>query len=174
MGDDSSNQAMAMRVGRPIPAPVRPVCDDCGNTARLVLAGDSAYPYLEDHGPVWICASCQAWIGVRPRSRQHTPLGRLANADLRDAKKRLHDVLEPLVVAKMRRDGVKPFEARGKAIKWLASELNFTLSTPSIHALTLDQCEQAIRYVGEFQAARQRSGEREPPPGHGMESSGED
>ncbi|ODV43417.1 hypothetical protein AWV79_17315 [Cupriavidus sp. UYMMa02A] len=163
-----------MRVGRPIPAPVQPVCDDCGNVAQLAQAGDTAYPYLEDHGPVWICAPCQAWIGVRPRSRQHTPLGRLANAELRDAKKRLHDALEPLVVGKMRRDGVNPFEARGKAIKWLASELNFNLSTPSIHALTREQCEQAIRYISEFQAARQRSSERGPLAGHGMEASGED
>ncbi len=163
-----------MRVGRPIPAPVQHVCEYCGNVAQLAQTGDVAYPYLEDHGAVWICVPCQAWIGVRPGSRQHTPLGRLANAELREAKKRLHDALEPLVVGKMRRDGVNLFEARGKAIKWLASELNFTLSTPSIHALTREQCEQAIRYISEFQAARQRSSERGPLAGHGMESSGED
>ncbi|ODV42404.1 hypothetical protein AWV79_27395 [Cupriavidus sp. UYMMa02A] len=163
-----------MRVGRPIPATVRPVCDDCGNIARLAQTGDSAYPYLEDHGPVWICVPCQAWIGVRPRSRQRAPLGRLANAELRDAKQRLHDALEPLVAGKVRRDGVNPFEARGKAIKWLARELNFTLSTPSIHALTREQCEVSIRYVVEFQAARQRSRERVPPVAREMEASGED
>lgn len=162
-----------MRVGRPIPAPVRPVCDDCGNIAQLAQTGDSAYPYLEDHGPVWICVPCQAWIGVRPRSRQRAPLGRLANAALRDAKKRLHDALEPLVAAKMRRDGANPFEARGKAIKWLASELDFTLSTPSVHALTREQCEQAIRYVSEFQAARQRSSEQAPDTGRKKDASGE-
>lgn len=162
-----------MRVGRPIPAPVRLVCDDCGNIAQLAQTGDPAYPYLEDHGPVWIYVPCQAWIGVRPRSRQHAPLGRLANAELRDAKKRLHDALEPLVAAKMRRDGVNPFEARGKAIKWLATTLNFTLSTPSIHALTREQCEQAIRYVADFQAARQQSSEHAPDEGRKTDASGE-
>lgn len=85
-------------------------------------------PYVDDHGLVWICSTCHAWIGVRPRSRHQTPLGRLANADLRDAKKRLHDTLEPLVTAKVRRDGVNAFEARGKAIKWLAGALGMTLS----------------------------------------------
>lgn len=85
-----------MRVGRPIPAPSEPACEYCGNKA-LARAGDSVYPYHEDHGPVWICPPCQAWIGVRPRSRQLAPLGRLAHAGLREAKGRLHEALEPLV-----------------------------------------------------------------------------
>ncbi|QYY33749.1 DUF3268 family zinc-finger domain-containing protein (plasmid) [Cupriavidus pinatubonensis] len=155
-----------MRVGRPIPAPVVPVCDICGNSAQLAQAADPMYPYLEDHGPVWICVPCQAWIGVRPRSRQHAPLGRLANAALRDAKKRLHDALEPLVAAKIRRDGVNPFEARGKAIKWLAAELGFSLSTPSIHALSFEQSEQAIQYLAKFQASRQRTKPAQRSTGH--------
>lgn len=106
-----------MRVGRPIPAPLQPLCDYCGGKAHLAHVGDEAYPYGADHGAVWVCSSCQAWIGVRSRSRLHAPLGRLANADLRVAKKRLHDALEPFVAAKLRRDGANPFEARGKAIK---------------------------------------------------------
>lgn len=77
------------------------------------------------------------------------------------------------MAAKMRRDGANPFEARGKAIKWLASELDLTLSTPSVHALTREQCEQAIRYVSEFQAARQRSSEQAPDTGRKKDASGE-
>ncbi|MBP0633703.1 zinc-finger-containing protein [Cupriavidus sp. AcVe19-1a] len=143
-----------MRVGRPIPAPPQPVCDDCGAKANLARPGDETYPYLEDHGPVWICAACQAWIGVRARSKHNTPLGRLANAALRERKSQLHDALEPLVAAKMRRDGVNSFEARGKAMKWISASLGMEVATPSIHALSLEQCEQAIRYVEEFQASR--------------------
>ena len=41
-------------------------------------AGDEAYPYREDHGPLWLCADCQAWIGIFPRSTRNVPLGRLA------------------------------------------------------------------------------------------------
>ncbi|UIF88360.1 zinc-finger-containing protein [Cupriavidus sp. UYPR2.512] len=143
-----------MRVGRPIPALPQPVCDNCDAKASLARAGEETYPYLEDHGPVWICAACQAWIGVRARSKHNTPLGRLANAALRECKSQLHDALEPLVAAKMRRDGVNAFEARGKAMKWLIAALGLEVATPSIHALSLEQCEQAIRYVEEFQASR--------------------
>lgn len=145
-----------MRVGRPIPAPPQPLCDYCGGKAVLARVGEEAYPYLEDHGPVWICSPCQAWIGVRARSKQHTPLGRLADAALRERKSRLHDALEPLVTAKMRRDGVNAFEARGKAMKWLIGSLHIPVDSPSIHALSLEQCEQAIQFITEFQASRGR------------------
>jgi hypothetical protein len=84
------------------------------------------------------------------------PLGRLANAALRDAKSRLHDALEPLVAAKMRRDGVNAFDARGKAMKWVIASLGLEVDTPSIHALSLEQCEQAIGYIADFQASRRR------------------
>ncbi|KAF7964113.1 hypothetical protein AWV80_02135 [Cupriavidus sp. UYMU48A] len=143
-----------MRVGRPIPALPQPVCDYCGARALLASAGEEAYPYLDDHGPVWICVACQAWIGVRTRSKHNVPLGRLANAALRERKMRLHDALEPLVAAKIRRDRVNAFEARGKAMKWLIASLDLDVTTPSIHALSLEQCEQAIRYTAEFQASR--------------------
>jgi hypothetical protein len=143
-----------MRVGRPIPLPPQPCCDYCGERARLLHAGDDGYPYLENHGPLWVCLGCQAWIGVRPRSKQNPPLGRLADAALRDAKSRLHDALEPLVAAKMRRDGVNPFEARGKAMKWVIATAGLEASSPSIHVLSLEQCEQAIRCIDDFRAAR--------------------
>lgn len=143
-----------MRVGRPIPAPTHPACGYCGAKASLARAGDRTYPYGEDFGPVWICEPCQAWIGVRGRSKNHTPLGRLANAALRDAKNRLHRSMEPLVSAKMRRDGVSVFEARGKAVKWLATSLGFELNSGSIHELSLEQCERAIRHIAAFQASR--------------------
>ncbi|MCY1252529.1 zinc-finger-containing domain protein [compost metagenome] len=105
---------------------------------------------------MWICSPCQAWIGVRARSKQHTPLGRLADAALREKKSRLHDALDPLVTAKMRRDGVNAFEARGKAMKWLIASLRIPVDSPSIHALSLEQCEQAIQCIAEFQASRGR------------------
>jgi len=71
-------------------------------------------------------------------------------------KSRLHDALEPLVAAKMRRDGVNAFEARGKAMKWLIGSLGIEVSSPNIHTLSLEQCEQAICFIAEYQASRRR------------------
>lgn len=143
-----------MRVGKPVKALPQPVCDYCGARAALARAGDDAYPYRDDHGPVWICKTCQAWIGVHARSTRNVPLGRLADAALRDAKSRLHDVLEPLVAGKVRRDQVNAFEARAKAIRWVSTQLGFDPVPASLHAFTLDQCEEALRYVNAFAAAR--------------------
>jgi len=150
-----------MRVGRPVKALPQPVCDYCGQKATLARTGDTAYPYREDHGPVWICIACQAWIGIHSRSTRNVPLGRLADAALREAKSRLHDALEPLVAAKVRRDAVNLFSARAKALHWVATELDFDPVPPSIHDMTSDQCQQALRYVEAFvQSRRQRGTEK--------------
>lgn len=144
----------AVRLGRPIKALPQPLCDYCSQRAVLARYGDESYPYREDHGPLWICTACQAWIGIHSRSTRNVPLGRLADSSLRDAKSRLHDTLEPLVAGKIRRDHVNPFEARAKAVRWVATELGFEPVPTTIHNLSLEQCEQAIRYVEAFIAHR--------------------
>jgi zinc-finger-containing domain len=143
-----------MRVGKPVKALPQPLCDYCGTRAVLTRPGDEAYPYRDDHGPLWLCVACEAWIGIRPRSTRNAPLGRLANASLREAKSNLHEALEPLAVAKARRDGVNIFEARSKAIRGVSTEIGLDPLPGSIRALTDDQCEQALRYVNAFVASR--------------------
>jgi hypothetical protein len=82
----------------------------------------------------------------------------LANAALREAKSGLHDALGPLVAAKVRRDAVNPFSARAKALRWVATELGFDPAPASIHDMTIDQCQQALRYVEAFMQARRQRG----------------
>jgi hypothetical protein len=147
-----------MRVGRPIKALLEPVCDYCGARATLARFGDGSYPYREDHGAVWQCTACDAWIGVFARSSRHVPLGRLANAELRDAKARLHAALEPLVAAKVRRDAVNAFKARAHAFRWLANELGMDEQLCLMHLLDLEQCRAALAVVERFGQERRRSG----------------
>jgi len=145
-----------MRVGRPIPAPPQPVCDYCGAKAALVQYGEPAYPYRDDRGALWLCAPCEAWVGVYPRSKRHLPLGRLADAELRQAKSDLHHALEPLVAAKMRRDSCSAFVARAKGIRWLASQLGMPDESGNLHAFDLDQCRRAIALIEAFVASHQQ------------------
>ena len=149
-----SREFLAMRVGRPVKPLPHPNCDYCGAPATLTRAGDEAYPYRDDHGPLWMCADCQAWIGIFPRSTRNVPLGRLADARLRDLKVKLHAALEPLVQAKVRRDGCNVFEARSKGMKWLAQTIGVEPDKCSIHTLDADQCERAIAVVEHFAQER--------------------
>jgi hypothetical protein len=146
-----------MRIGRPVKALPHPDCDYCGKPAALIRSGEDAYPYREDHGPLWLCAPCQAWIGIFPRSTRNVPLGRLADAQLRDLKAKLHAALEPLAQAKVRRDGCNIFEARAKGLKWLAQEIGATLpEKSSIHTLDADQCARSIAVIERFTEEKSR------------------
>jgi hypothetical protein len=143
-----------MRVGRPIKALPQPACDYCGGKAQLSRVGDDSYPYREDHGVLWICRACDAWIGTYARSRRNIPLGRLANAELRQAKAQLHAALEPLVTAKMRRDGCNAFEARAKGLRWIVAQMGLGEHHANIHALDANQCRQALDVIQRFLTAR--------------------
>jgi hypothetical protein len=149
-----ANFLTLMRVGRPVPLPPQPVCEYCGANAKLTRFGDDPYPYRDDHGPLWVCAPCQAWIGVFARSARNVPLGRLANAELREWKGKLHSALEPMAEAKVRRDGGKIFAARAKGFKWLAGLLSIEEQKCSIHLLDVDQCKAAVAIIARFELER--------------------
>jgi hypothetical protein len=144
-----------MRVGRPVQALPHPNCDYCGAPASLTRAGEENYPYRDDHGPLWICADCQAWIGIFPRSTRNVPLGRLADARLRELKGQLHAALEPLAQAKVRRDRCSIFEARAKGIRWVMELIGASLPEKgTIHSLDAEQCERAVAAIKEFEQER--------------------
>ncbi|MEM5295610.1 hypothetical protein VSR82_14870 [Burkholderia sp. JPY481] len=120
------------------------------------LSGSTEVPYLYDILIAGFCAltrlnadTCwSAATGVAlhrdsaiARSKRNLPLGRLANATLREGKSKLHDTLEPLVDGKVRRDGVNAFEARATAVRWVATELGFDPVPVGIHAFAPEQCK---------------------------------
>lgn len=73
---------------------IPPVCEYCGGTAKCV---DSELIYGKSYGPSWVCVNypqCDAYVGCHPGTKR--PLGRLANYQLRDAKKRAHAAFDQL------------------------------------------------------------------------------
>lgn len=76
--------------------PIRVVCPYCGQPAVLE---DSVVVYGRSFGKIWRCTPCEAWVGTHRNSPRHVPLGRLANAELRDWKRRAHAALDPFWVA---------------------------------------------------------------------------
>ena len=66
--------------------------------ARLT-SGSEIYghrPDLRDL-PFWVCDACGNYVGCHHKSKNPTcPLGNIATPELRDARKHIHDILDPL------------------------------------------------------------------------------
>ena len=111
-------------------------CPYCNNPAKLVT-GEVVYPHRDDlsFNKFWHCAPCGAYVGCHhPGDR---PLGRLANAELRKAKKEAHAAFDPLWVN-------KKFATRKLAYKWLANKLNIDAHHCHIGAFDVETCAMVI------------------------------
>lgn len=62
------------------------ICPYCDKATEYV---DSKEIYGKSYGMVYICKPCHSWVGVH-KSNPTESLGRLANHELREAKKEAH------------------------------------------------------------------------------------
>ena len=118
-----------------------PICPYCERTAQLVR-GDRIYPHRPDlkHKRFWLCQKCNAYCGCHPNSKR--PLGSLANAETREARKRAHALFDPL----WKRG---PF-TRTKAYHWLCGKTGIPASQCHIGNMTVDQCKLVVDAVLKF------------------------
>lgn len=109
-------------------------CDYCGNSAQRVT-GAEIYPHRPDlMGLIfWKCTPCEAYVGCHKNSNA-VPLGRLANAELRQAKNAAHRAFDPLWQSgKMTRTG---------AYRWLSKQLGIAPKNCHIGMFDVATCEQ--------------------------------
>jgi ribosomal protein L37AE/L43A len=109
-----------------------PVCPYCNTPAKLV---DTAEIYHgRSYGWAWKCPKCpDAYVGCHRGTT--TPLGRIADSRLRQAKMAVHRVFDPLW-----QDGGL---TRSEAYVWLTQVME--LDKPAhIGEFDVDQCLQAI------------------------------
>lgn len=129
------------------------VCEYCGSGTKLVL-GKCIYadrwPSLADK-PFWACdryPTCDAYVGCHPGTE--TPLGRLANKELRQWKSRAHAVFDPLWQEKLRRRRAergaeyKKQYARGSAYRWLACQLGISFDDCHIGMFDVETCKRVV------------------------------
>lgn len=119
------------------------LCHYCLRPAKLVT-GKVIYPHRKDlyNLQFWQCESCGAYVGCHKRS-DAVPLGRLANAELRAAKSRAHAAFDPL--------WQWGSMSRGAAYKWLAKQMGITQQDCHIGMFTVEQCEQVVTIVNNFE-----------------------
>lgn len=116
------------------------ICNYCGQPAVLVN-GTVIYPHRPNLSKkkFWQCAPCDAWVGCH--STTTTPLGRLANAELRQAKMAAHNAFDPIWQEDVE---LTRGAARRKAYAWLAEQMGLPSAHAHIGSFTVDQCKRVV------------------------------
>lgn len=119
-----------------------PQCPYCAKPARLTT-GAAIYPHLPrlSHLQFWRCSPCDAYVGCHRagvgQGDGTTPLGRLANAELRAAKQAAHAAFDPLW-----KDG-GPMR-RHEAYAWLAKALDIRPDKCHIGEMDINGCRAVV------------------------------
>lgn len=126
------------------------VCPYCQTDAVLT---DSAEVYHgRSYGMIWLCRPCNAYVGVHKNSKNHAPLGRLANAELREWKVKAHAAFDPIWRMMMIRERISKSQARKKTYLWLGSQLRIAYPQCHIGMFDVDQCKRVVEICGEKNA----------------------
>lgn len=127
------------------------ICNYCGDSAQFLATSEQVYDG-RNFGPVWACLKCEAWVGVHPGTKK--PLGRLANSDLRQAKRRAHSVFDPLWMHAREAYDDKVHSrrlviriARSRAYLWLAEQLGIPVEDCHIGMFDVAQCRRVVEVV---------------------------
>lgn len=111
------------------------ICPYCGNESEFVT-GKTIYPHRPDlHSKAFYrCRPCKAYVGCHPGTI--TPLGRLANEELRRAKNAAHAAFDPIW-----KNGQL---TRKSAYAWLANQLNILADDCHIGMFDVDLCNKTV------------------------------
>lgn len=126
-------------------------CPYCGAKAALVT-GMVIYPHRQDLADkkFYQCAPCGAYVGCHPPAVNGrgglgigtTPLGRLANAELRKLKTEAHAAFDPM----WKGGGMHRREAYG----WLAKQLGIAANDAHIGMFDEVQCRRVVVIVKDW------------------------
>lgn len=108
------------------------ICPYCGIATTFI---DSSAVYGKSYGMIYACLPCGAYVGVHEGST--VALGRLANAELREWKKKAH--------ASFDRIWKKGKMKRGAAYKWLSENLKIPPEYTHIGMFSVDTCKKVIK-----------------------------
>lgn len=127
---------------------LKPICPYCGEFAKHVK-GNVIYPHRSDLAfkNFYLCEPCKAYVGCHDGTLR--PLGRLADADLREAKQAAHAAFDPIWRARWERKSAadpayKKSMARGGRYKKLAELMGIPKDDCHIGMFDIAQCRQVV------------------------------
>ena len=110
----------------------------CGKTAQLV-SGKEIYPHRKDLYSLsfWLCKDCNAYCGCHKGTT--TPLGTLANPELRELRKKCHAEFDPIW---------KNYSvSRNVAYKWMMSVMQLPSKSCHIAMFDVEQCKKLLAEI---------------------------
>lgn len=127
------------------------LCNYCGHHSDYV---DSSEVYRRSYGMIYLCRPCNAWVGVHKNTDK--PLGRLANASLREWKKKAHASFDPLWKRKLSKRqkelglDYKKSYARESGYKWLAEQMGIDGKDCHIGMFDIEQCKKVVQICSPY------------------------
>lgn len=116
-------------------------CPYCGGSTEYV---DSSVVYGRSYGMIYRCSPCEAYVGVHKGTDK--ALGRLADAELREFKKKAHAAFNPIYESGLI-NTLYPQSNRSprkKAYLWLSEQLGIPEDETHIGMMDVDQCRSVI------------------------------
>lgn len=123
-----------------------PICPYC-QRASLLVTGRAIYPRARNPELTgkhfYQCQPCDAYVGCHQGTTQ--PLGSLANAALREARKAAHAAFDPLWKSTRM--------TRKDAYKWLSEQLGIHRTDTHIGLFDEETCRRVVQAVSELDPA---------------------
>jgi hypothetical protein len=122
------------------------ICGYCGKDAKLVT-GEIIYPHRADlfFQKFWQCKPCDAYVGTHKGGT--VPLGRLANAELRQWKVVAHAAFDSIW-----RDGAM---SRSQAYDWLSKRLGISPEETHIGQFDVVTCQRVVNLCKQLNGDKQ-------------------
>lgn len=116
-------------------------CPYCGDLSELIL-GSQLFPHIDNcrYDYFYRCRPCRAFIGCIPGTK--TPKGRLANPELRKAKKAARQAFNAIAYNK-ELQGASRYMAYKSSYDWLSNRLGLPREFCNFDLMTLEQCWKA-------------------------------
>jgi len=111
-------------------------CPYCNKKAELV---DSSVVYGRSYGMIYLCKCVPSWAYVGCHKGSSKPLGRLADKQLREYKKKVHAAFDPIWKSGDMR--------RPEAYEWLAKEMNIPKKECHVGMFDVERCQVALLVI---------------------------
>lgn len=133
-------------IGDSMNKPIKIYCVECSKMViPRMVSGNVVYPGFAKvaHNHFWQCVHCRNFVGCHENANQNKfrPLGVIANKELKQARIRIHNLLDPL----WRAGKVK----RSELYAILSKELGYVYHTGELRSI--EEAERVFLLVGELQ-----------------------